>query len=381
MASKLTQEEFIARARAAHGDRYDYSRAVYMGSAQKICIKCPAHGVFEQRPNGHLKGKGCYFCGQASKASSRIYSQEKFIALAHKMHGNLYNYSLVNYQGSGNKISIICAIHGVFNQDPSSHLMGIGCPKCGFLVTAAATRHSQQQFLIKAHEVHGNKYDYSRLEYVDTQRKVTIGCPIHGGFSQKPINHLHGQGCPACGRVATGRAKRLDQGQFLAKSQAVHGSRYDYSLANYTVNSKKVTIICRKHGPFEQKPAGHMIGDGCPACGSITQAQHAGKEWSNRANGRRALLYLLRMFAEGEQFYKVGITYRSVKERYSFRLLAGYQYEVLALHTSQNAAAVWDWEQSILETYAHLKYRPKQKFAGDGECFSSADEILAIFPL
>lgn len=88
------------------------------------------------------------------------------------------------------------------------------------------------------------------------------------------------------------------------------------------------------------------------------------------------------MHCEDEHFYKIGVTIESVARRYSkSKSLNGYSYEILAQHTSPDAARIYDWEQSILETFAHLKYTPKQAFGGASECFSSCEEILAIFPL
>jgi hypothetical protein len=90
----------------------------------------------------------------------------------------------------------------------------------------------------------------------------------------------------------------------------------------------------------------------------------------------------LRIFNYNEEFFKVGITCQSIEQRFSRKgALANYQHEILAIHKSQNAAAVYDWEKSIIETFAHLRYRPKIYFPGATECFSIASEILSIFPL
>jgi hypothetical protein len=92
-------------------------------------------------------------------------------------------------------------------------------------------------------------------------------------------------------------------------------------------------------------------------------------------------LYFLRVFNESESFYKVGITSHSVQERYpSRRHLMGYEYELLALYQSVNAVAIYEWEQSILFTFSHLSYQPKQPFGGETECFSQAEPILAALP-
>jgi hypothetical protein len=163
----------------------------------------------------------------------------------------------------------------------------------------------------------------------------------------------------------------------------VHGDKYDYSQATYVNGRKHITVVCRRHGAFYPSPLNHINrASGCPACADELWAIAQRMDWEERAKGRSAQLYFLRFYSETEVFYKVGITYLGVSKRFqTSKQVRGYSYEVLALHTSQNAAAVYDWEQSILETFAHLKYTPKKSFGGSTECFSSCDEILAIFPL
>lgn len=118
---------FIQKAKEAHGDKYDYSLVEYKNSSTKIKIICPKHGVFEQTPNNHLRGCGCLSCSFLNKASAK----EQFIEKARKVHGNKYDYSLVDYKNNYTKIKIICSKHGVFEQAPDCHLrLGAGCPHC-----------------------------------------------------------------------------------------------------------------------------------------------------------------------------------------------------------------------------------------------------------
>jgi Zn finger protein HypA/HybF involved in hydrogenase expression len=121
-----------------------------------------------------------------------------------------------------------------------------------------------EEYIKKAREVHGNRYDYSKVKYVDSQTKVTIICPMHGEFSQSPTSHLQGSGCPKCGNDRT--ALRMNNEGFINKAKAVHGDRYDYSKVQYVYNKTEVCIICREHGEFWQKPKNHLSGYGCPIC-------------------------------------------------------------------------------------------------------------------
>ena len=206
---------------------------------------------------------------------------------------------------------------------------------------------------------------------------ISIICPKHGLFEQQAGSHLRGSGCPCCGdaRSAFRRASNSAK-SFISQAQAVHGvGTYDYSRATYINNSKKVTIICPKHGAFEQQPQNHILSrNGCPACARAL--------WADRTSGREATLYFVEFSNESERFFKVGITSHDVATRYNTpSSRGGYNITVLAVHKSSNAVAVFEWEQSIIETFAHLSYKPKRHLPGATECFSSADEILSIFPL
>jgi len=126
------------------------------------------------------------------------YTTEQFIKKAIVVHGDKYNYSLVNYITNRTKVDIICPKHGVFSIRPTDHLYGKGCPKCGRENSALKLAKTQEQFIKDAKSKHGDKYDYSKVEYVCCRKKVAIICPKHGVFMQTPQDHLNGNGCPAC---------------------------------------------------------------------------------------------------------------------------------------------------------------------------------------
>jgi len=179
-------EEFIKKAKLIHDDKYDYSLTEYINAKTKVKIKCSKHGEFEQTPNGHLCKKGC------SKCSNFLTTQE-FIDRAKKVHENKYDYSLVDYKDNRTPIKIICEIHKIFEQKPNTHLAGCGCPKCGKCSTT-------DEFIKKSKEIHGNKYDYSLVDYKDNKTLVKIKCKIHGIFEQKPAIHLNYCNCPDCSK-------------------------------------------------------------------------------------------------------------------------------------------------------------------------------------
>lgn len=186
-----TTEQFIKEAKEIHGDKYDYSNVRYVNNKTKVCIICKEHGKFWVRPDGHLNQKqGCPKCVCCKKLTT-----EEFIERAKKVHGEKYDYSLTKYINNSTKIKIICPTHGVFEQVPYSHLQGFGCSKCNGKIS------SREDFIEAAKAIHGDKYDYSKVNYVDSKTKVCIICPKHGEFWQTPNNHTHKenrQGCPKC---------------------------------------------------------------------------------------------------------------------------------------------------------------------------------------
>ena len=189
---RLTTEEFITRAREVHGYKYDYSLVEYVNSRSKIRIICPEHDVFEQLANNHLVLKrGCPQCA----IERRKLTTKEFIRYAREVHGDHYDYSLVEYKNAYTSVKIICPEHGVFEQHPYMHKQGNGCPQCAVKQQCLTTK----EFVARAREVHGHKYDYSLVEYVRFSIKVQIICPEHGVFEQRPDTHLYRkQGCPQC---------------------------------------------------------------------------------------------------------------------------------------------------------------------------------------
>lgn len=188
-----TNNEFIIEANKIHNSKYDYNKINYINAKTPIIIKCPIHGEFKQKPNNHLNGWGCKKCGGNDKLTT-----EEFIKKANKVHRNRYDYSLVDYVDSHTKVKIICKEHGKFTQKPNNHLMGNNCPKCIKILHAENRTLSTTEFIIKANEIHNNKYDYSKTTYTKSKNRVKIICPTHGIFTQIAGSHLSGSGCPNC---------------------------------------------------------------------------------------------------------------------------------------------------------------------------------------
>jgi len=174
-----------------------------------------------------------------SKYSGKNFSTEEFIEKAKNTHGDKYDYSLVEYVSSYVKIKIICKEHKIFEQMANYHLRGSGCPKCH-----KNYKYTLGDFLKKAKNVHGDKYDYSMVDYKNSTTKIKIICPTHDEFSQAPWNHLRGQGCPSCKESCGEKniAKLLDECGILyerekrfKKCKNIKPLPFDFYLPKYNV--------------------------------------------------------------------------------------------------------------------------------------------------
>ena len=217
-------------------DRYDFSNAVYTEALKPITgIVCPEHGEFKQ------------YCGQLRKPG------------------------------------------------------GAGCPTCGDVIRRAKKRLTQDQAIANMTSVHKGLYDYSKVVYVRSSENITVICPEHGDFEISYNNHNSGKGCPKCGNARKGKGSHVESARkktaatklarhaftFVAQARAVHGDTYDYSQSVYIGKRAKLTIICKKHGPFEQAPGPHIWrAQGCPECSH------------HRSKGEAAIFNFVSIFCE-----------------------------------------------------------------------------------
>lgn len=229
---KVTTKDIIQRLISIHGNKYDYSKVDYKNSNSKIILVCPKHGEFQIYPKHINEGRGCQKC------SKHTITTEEFIEKAQQIHNNKYNYSNIKYTGSHDKIKIICPIHGEFEQEARKHLDGHGCPKCGFENTKNKQSYSTQKFVELSNKVHNNKYNYSKVNYINNKTKVEIICPKHGSFYQVPYSHLSGEGCPKC--KASKGENQIEL--FLKENNINYVSQYEVPI-DFDINSSKITKI------------------------------------------------------------------------------------------------------------------------------------------
>lgn len=245
---KKTTENFIHEALAVHGDKYDYSKTVYTGNKNKVIIYCKhCKRYFEQRAFVHISGSGCPICNLNSKTT------EQFIEKAKTIHGNAFDYSKTVYKGSQHKITVTCNSCGkdiIYRPDNFLNLKQ-GCPFCNKMTT--------EEFVEKLQNIYGDKYDYSKVEYVNKKTKVEVGCDLHGYRKMLPYALLNGKGCPCCSKI-----KRSTE-DFINEARAVHSDKYDYSQVKYVSSKTKVKIGCPLHGYYETTPDVHLKSI-CPQC-------------------------------------------------------------------------------------------------------------------
>jgi len=269
---------FIEKSNITHNDKYNYSNVNYINAHTKVIIICPIHGKFMQTPHNHYK-KGCKECGILSTSKKQTHNNSIFIQKSIQIHNNKYKYSKVDYINANSKVTIICTIHGEFNQRPAQHLLGSGCPQCGNIQATNKSSFNTQEFITKANIIHNNIYDYSKVEYVNCKLKICIICKIHGEFYTTPDNHIRKHGCKKCSILLSTQKQTHTTNIFIKRSNAIHNYQYNYSNVNYITANINVNIICNKHGVFSQRPMSHLLGSGCPKCATNKQFSNAQIYW------------------------------------------------------------------------------------------------------
>ena len=202
----------------------------------------------------------CSTCAHNSQRSNT----KEFIHKSIEVHGNKFDYNLVEYVNNQTKVIILCNIcNNIFKQKPSNHLRGDGCLICANKKLSFNRRKNILDFVNKSKELNGEKYDYSLVEYINSHTAVKILCnTCNNIFQQTPSSHLRGSGCNIC----AGNQKSNKE-EFVIKAQKIHIDKYNYDLVEYVNNNTKVKIKCNTCDTiFEQRPNNHLHGDGCPKC-------------------------------------------------------------------------------------------------------------------
>ena len=267
-----------------------------------------------------------------------------FIEKAIKVHNNKYDYTDSIYVKSTEKISIKCnTCNQVFMQTPNKHLQGRGCKVCANKFRrlpntkgVSKTKQTTESFIRRAKEIHADKYDYSKVVFAGIHNDIIIKCnTCNSETLQRPSNHLRNKGCKVCNNSTSTE-------KFIANVIKVHSNKYDYSKVTYELNAVPVSIICKEHGEFKQRPNDHTSGKkGCPSCSK-----------SGFDKNKAATLYYLSI--DNGTAYKIGITNRTVKDRFNscdldkIKIIKEWDYPLGSL--------AYDVERKIIDKYKEFKY-------------------------
>ena len=190
----------------------------------------------------------------------RLVNTETFIEKAKKIHGEKYDYSKVNYVNNKTDITIICPIHGEFQQKPYKHLIGHGCQKCGNIQKNAERKLKFKNIVERANKIHNNKYQYIEEEISNLHNKIRIICPVHGEFKQIAEDHLNGHGCPNCNESRLEREVRISLEENNIKYEKQKKFDWlDKQTIDYYLPSFNITIECQGLQHF--KPIDYFGGE------------------------------------------------------------------------------------------------------------------------
>jgi len=282
---------------------------------------------------------------------------KEFVEKAILVHGNKYRYDKTIYQHSMQPLIITCAIHGDFSIRPNNHLSSKqGCQKC-----SKRYKPSTNEFISQAKAIHGSKYDYTHVIYVNNKTPIELICFDHGSFFPLPRDFIHKKsGCPACANKKRGAYHKKDTNWFIETAQTIHGDKYDYTRVVYQRYHNKVEILCPEHGLFYQTAGGHISQkQGCPTCSVKNyQGGYGKKRFENfpdlkTKNGK---LYVVQCYNLEESFIKIGITQFEINHRLNKGRLP-YDYNVI--HTFDDQMyRLFLLEQQIKKQFKTFKYRP-----------------------
>jgi hypothetical protein len=389
MGKKKTREEFIRDATAIHGDKYDYSEVVYVKDSDKVFITCnKLKHRFEQTPNSHLSGRGCRKCGSKKTGICNSLTYFDFLNKSILKHKDKYDYSSVVFINKFTKVKISCKTHGEINITPEVHLRTCGCSECGEIVRRNNLKKDHSIQLQKFIDKHGDRYDYSKTLYTDSKTKITVTCRIHGDFTKDVNNFLKGSGCPSCGNALKSQSRIMTNDQFIEKANKIHSNFYDYSQTIYVKSNSEVEIECKidNHGIFKQKPNIHLSGSGCKKCGDLRVLEsNTGWKYSDWIKGAEKSknfdsfkVYLIKCWNDEEEFYKIGKTFTTIKNRFPNKSVIPYNYKIIKCFVFDDGRKASKKEEDLKIENREYKYVPKLKFSGNQECYNRKLPIKQI---
>ena len=271
----MKKEELISKLTDRQKE-YDWSllpkEFTYLTQLQYICHKKDElgneHGIQAIKLGKILRGDGCPIC------RGKGITKELFVCKANFVHNNSYIYDKFEFVDKRTKGTIYCPKHNIeFQQSPTKHLNGQGCPKCRYEKSTVSNTKTTEEFIKEAKKIWGDRWIYTDTEYKSSTEKVNIICPKHGVFSQIAYSHLQGHGCPRCANEQNTIKLSSTKEEFIKKANVVHNSTEDYSLVEYKGARIPIEIICPNGHHYWQMPNKHLCGHGCPYCANNVSRQ------------------------------------------------------------------------------------------------------------
>lgn len=290
------------------------------------------------------------------------HTTECFLAKVDGLHDDI-DYSIAEYTSREGRVTLKCTKHNhVYTQRAMDHYKYRGCTLC--------KNEKQQIKFVDWVGVCINTYENLSYEHLSESNwsynsKVVVKCLDHGDFETNSKDHMLGtSNCKKC----SGTYRRtLDE--FIKEFDRIHNNSYTYKLPDKCKLSSTIEITCNQHGMFTASVRNHLINkSGCPTCAQI----HKG--WSRSSflkagAGRDCMFYVLKCYNDNEVFYKLGITSRTVKQRYAASSAMPYNYEVINTIQS-DALTIWNIEKIFMKQLESCKYTPNTFFNGSiKECY------------
>ena len=264
-----TLESFVAAAKEKHGNLYTYPDQPWPPVGQAVGVVCKQHGEFHQRYLNHVRGAGCPICWESRRGKALRLTSEDVEKAIRKVFPE-YAVDASSYSGNRSKLEVCCPSHGKFLANYSDLVRGHGCPKCGKIKSreskVAASKERMRSDLSSMYpELTFPNFD---LEFTSTTARLTIICKKHGESTKRAHEMVNkGEGCPSCGKESSIAKRRVSKDEAISRFISVHGNTYDYSKFRIAEAMGNSTIVCKKHGEFQQTPQAHWTGQGCPLCG------------------------------------------------------------------------------------------------------------------
>lgn len=358
-----TLETWKEKATQVHNGKYTYEKVTeYKGSlkAEIYCTNCKEY--FYQNLSNHLHGSGHPKC---SKKDSYWTDIKPLIAKFKEIHGDTYDYSKFVYKGIKVKSTIICKIHGEFEQSPDKHYSNRGCPKCGNLRKNKDKIKSQELFIQQLNEKHPSKFKFDRLVYKNDKTPIILYCNSCKEYHEYIPNYLlTNRGCKWC------REKREIRTfeDFYKKLTIKQRNEHIFHSETFRTSNTPMKVTHKKCGKtYKQRPNHILIrGCGCQYCAE-----------SGFKKNKDSILYYLEINHNNKKYYKIGITNNTIKNRYFKRDLEKITNQISFPMLGQKA---WDWEKALIQEYKEHLYKGDEiildSAKGNAELFTK--DILGV---